>query len=57
MDDDDETLRGWNWFPSAFDVSRKSDCRAYMPRFWCANLALAVACGQLGEHEQARTAL
>jgi hypothetical protein len=47
----------------AFDVCRKSDYRAAldsalkinMPRFWCANLALAVACGQLGEHEAART--
>jgi len=56
---------GWYWFPSVFDAYRKRDYRAAleaalkinMPRFWRAHLALAVIYGQLGEGDEARTAL
>jgi hypothetical protein len=55
---------GWYRFASAFDAYRKSEYRdaldaalkINMPRFWRANLALAVAHGQLGEREAAGTA-
>jgi hypothetical protein len=56
---------GWYWFPSFFDAYRKKDYRSAldfalkvnMPGFWRTNFALAVAYGQLGEREAARSAV
>jgi TolB-like protein/Flp pilus assembly protein TadD len=56
---------GWYWLPSSFDAYRRSDyqgaldaaLRINMPGFWRANLALAAAYGQLGEREEAHSAL
>jgi TolB-like protein/Flp pilus assembly protein TadD len=56
---------GWYWFPSFFDAYRKNDYRGAlevalkinMPGFWRTHLALAIAYGQLGEREAARSAV
>jgi adenylate cyclase len=48
---------GWYWFVPSFDAYRNSDYsaalefahRVNMPDFWRTNLAIAAACGQLGE--------
>jgi TolB-like protein/Flp pilus assembly protein TadD len=55
----------WYWFTDCFNAYRQGDDRAaldiarkiQMPEFWRANLALAVAYGQLGERESAERAL
>jgi TolB-like protein/DNA-binding winged helix-turn-helix (wHTH) protein len=54
---------GWYWFVPCFDAYRNSDYstalefahRVNMPGFWRTNLAIAAACGQLGEASAAST--
>jgi TolB-like protein/DNA-binding winged helix-turn-helix (wHTH) protein len=54
---------GWYWFVPCFDAYRNSDYsaalefahRVNMPDFWRTNLAIAAACGQLGEASAAST--
>jgi TolB-like protein/DNA-binding winged helix-turn-helix (wHTH) protein len=56
---------GWYWFVPCLDAYRKHDYnaalefahRVNMPGFWRTNLAIAAACGQLGEHAAAGSAL
>jgi len=56
---------GWYWFPMALNTYRLGDyretlnivARINMPNFWRTHLALAVAYGQLGDHEAARSAV
>jgi Flp pilus assembly protein TadD len=56
---------GWYWFVPCFDAYRNGDYsaalefayRANMPGFWRTNLAIAAACGQLGERSAASSAL
>ena len=56
---------GWYWFADAFNAFRQGDysqARAVlgkinMPNFWRMNLALASACGHLGELDAAQHAL
>lgn len=56
---------GWYWFAHFFDAYRKCDYRRAaeigrkinMPRFWRTNVALAAACGQLGENDAASRAV
>jgi TolB-like protein/DNA-binding winged helix-turn-helix (wHTH) protein len=56
---------GWYWFVPCFDAYRNGDYsaalefahRVNMPGFWRTNLAIAAACGQLGERSAASSAL
>jgi len=56
---------GWYWFPAFFNAYRQGDYRGAldvalkvnMPGFWRTPFALAVAYGQLGEHDAARRAV
>jgi serine/threonine protein kinase/tetratricopeptide (TPR) repeat protein len=56
---------GWYWFPLFFDAYRQRDyeraleivLKVNMPGFWRTQFALAVVCGQLGEHGAARNAV
>jgi TolB-like protein len=56
---------GWYWFVPCLDAYRNGDytaarefaLRVNMPGFWRSHLAIAAACGQLGEHSAASSAL
>jgi TolB-like protein/tetratricopeptide (TPR) repeat protein len=56
---------GWYWFAHLFDAYRRCEYqraveigrKINMPRFWRTNVALAAACGQLGEKDAASTAV
>ena len=56
---------GWYWFADAFQAFRQGDYdqaravleKVNMPNFWRMNLALASACGHLGDLEAAQHAL
>jgi TolB-like protein/tetratricopeptide (TPR) repeat protein len=56
---------GWYWFVPCFDAYRKGDYevaldfarKVNMPSFWRTNLAIAAACGQLGQLEAGDSAL
>ncbi len=55
---------GWYWFPLVLNAYRQCDyqgalriaLKVNMPGFWRTQLALAVAYGQLGQHDAARAA-
>ena len=55
---------GWYWFPLVLNAYRQRDyqgalriaLKVNMPGFWRTPLALAVAYGQLGQHDAARAA-